>query len=218
MDRDTTGHKNAHLTMLRQFRSGEADILIGTQMVAKGLDFAGVTLVGVISADTALNLPDFRASERAFQLLTQVSGRAGRGRKPGHVIVQSFNPEHESIAAAATHDYDAFFAREIAYRQELGYPPFARLANVVCQDEDERAPEFRLRRLASRLESAGGNVRILGPASCPLGRLAGKWRWHLLLKADDGDVLRAALRTAFSLLTRSERFGITVDIDPLSLL
>ena len=218
MDRDTTTVKNAHMNMLRTFRAGEADILIGTQMVAKGLDFAGVTLVGVISADTALNLPDFRAAERAFQLLTQVSGRAGRGRKPGHVIVQSFNPEHESIAAAANHDYETFYNREIEYRKELGYPPFMRLANVVCQDENERAPEYRLRKLASRLEEIEAPLRILGPASCPLGRLRGKWRWHLLLKAEDGDALRASLRKAFSLLTSSERFGITVDLDPMSLL
>lgn len=217
MDRDTTTHKNAHLTMLRSFRSGEADILIGTQMVAKGLDFPNVTLVGVISADTALNLPDFRASERAFQLLTQVSGRAGRGRKPGQVIVQSFNPEHESIAAAAEHDYEAFYNREIEYRKELGYPPFSRLANVICQDEDSRAPERRLRKLAEKLEEIEG-LRLLGPAMCPLGRLKDRWRWHLLLKAEDGELLRSSLRRAFSLLTSTERFGITVDIDPLSLL
>jgi primosomal protein N' (replication factor Y) (superfamily II helicase) len=217
MDRDTTTHKNAHLTMLRQFRAGEADILIGTQMVAKGLDFANVTLVGVISADTALNMPDFRASERAFQLLTQVAGRAGRGRKPGEVIVQSFNPEHESIAAAAHHDYEAFFTREIEYRRELGYPPFSHLANVVCQDEDARAPERRLRKLAERLEDVEG-IRLLGPAQCPLGRLKNRWRWHILLKAESSEALRSALRRAFSLLTSTDRFGITVDIDPLSLL
>jgi primosomal protein N' (replication factor Y) (superfamily II helicase) len=217
MDRDTTQAKNAHLTMLRQFRTGEADILIGTQMVAKGLDFPNVTLVGVISADTALNLPDFRASERAFQLLTQVSGRAGRGRKLGEVIVQSFNPEHESIAAASHHDYEAFYKKEIEYRRELGYPPFSRLANVVCQDEDARVPEQKLARLASFLDDSP-DIRKLGPALCPLGRLRGKWRWHLLLKAQSAEELRASLRKAFSLLTSSERSGITVDIDPLSLL
>lgn len=217
MDRDTTTQKNSHLIMLRQFRNREADILIGTQMVAKGLDFANVTLVGVISADTALNMPDFRASERAFQLLTQVAGRAGRGRKPGEVIVQSFNPEHESIAAAAEHDYEAFYKREIEYRKELGYPPFSHLANIVCQDEDPRAPEHRLRKLHSLLEDTEG-IRLLGPAQCPLGRLKDRWRWHLLLKAESSDILRTALRRAFSLMTSTDRFGMTTDIDPLSLL
>jgi primosomal protein N' (replication factor Y) len=218
--------------MLRAFRAGEADILIGTQMVAKGLDFAGVTLVGVISADTALNMPDFRASERAFQLLTQVSGRAGRGRKPGHVIVQTFNPEHESVAAAANHDYETFYRREIVSRRELGYPPFSRLANIVAQDEDGRAAEARLRALVSHLGgrslldpgtgspkiSGDDSLEVLGPAPCPLSRLRGKYRWHLLLKAGSPDLLRARIGRAFSGACASDRSGVTVDMDPLSLL
>lgn len=229
MDRDTTVKKDTHLTMLKTFRNGDADILIGTQMVAKGLDFAGVTLVGVISADTALNMPDFRAAERAFQLLTQVSGRAGRGRKLGHVLVQTFNPEHESVAAAAEHDYETFYRREIINRRELAYPPFTRLANVLCQDEDSAAAERRLRHLATRLGGGtsildgpkrGGDdsLTVLGPALCPLGRLRGRYRWHVLLKAADTDTLRARLRSALHGLSPTERVGITVDIDPLSLM
>ena len=232
MDRDTTAKKDAHTKMLRAFRAGEADILIGTQMVAKGLDFAGVTLVGVISADTALNMPDFRASERAFQLLTQVSGRAGRGRKPGHVIVQTFNPDHESVAAAANHDYETFYRREIVSRRELGYPPFSRLANVIAQDEDGRAAEARLRVLVSHLGgrtlldpgtgspkiSGDDDLEVLGPAPCPLSRLRGKYRWHLLLKAGSTDTLRERITRAFAALSASERSGVTVDMDPLSLL
>ncbi len=229
MDRDTTAKKDAHLKMLRAFRSGEADILIGTQMVAKGLDFAGVTLVGVISADTALNIPDFRAAERAFQLLTQVSGRAGRGRKIGHVLVQTFNPEHESVAAAAKHDYETFYRREITNRRELGYPPFTRLANVIAQDEDGSAAEARLRALSSHLGGrslldsgprVGGDdaLEVLGPAPCPLSRLRGRYRWHLLLKASRTEVLRERLSAAFAALHPSERFGLSVDIDPMSLL
>ncbi len=232
MDRDTTGKKDAHMTMLRTFRSGDADILIGTQMVAKGLDFAGVTLVGVISADTALNMPDFRAAERAFQLLTQVSGRAGRGRKPGHVIVQTFNPEHESVTAAAGHDYETFYRREIKYRRELNYPPFTRLANIVSQDEDGRAAEGRLRALASRLSRGGGikslldgpgiggddSIEILGPAPCPLSRLKNRYRWHLLLKAENSDILRQRIRDAFAGMSKSDRYGVTIDIDPMGLM
>lgn len=234
MDRDTTAKKDAHLAMLRTFRDGNADILIGTQMVAKGLDFAGVTLVGVISADTALNMPDFRAAERAFQLLTQVSGRAGRGFRPGQVFVQTFNPEHESVAAAAKHDYETFYRREIANRRELSYPPFTRLVNIVSQDEDIRAAESRLRTLASRLGAekktdtggplllfgagADGDIAILGPAPCPLSRLKNKYRWHLLLKTSDMELLRGRLREAWILLSQTDRMGLTIDVDPMSLL
>ena len=232
MDRDTTLRKDSHLKMLRTFRSGDADILIGTQMVAKGLDFPGVTLVGVISADTALNMPDFRAAERAFQLLTQVSGRAGRGRKPGHVLVQTFNPEHESVAAAANHDYETFYRREIVNRRELGYPPFTRLVNVIAQDEDGREAETRLRRLSYHLTGeekdafgprflggAGGDeLAVLGPAPCPLSRLRGRYRWHLLLKTTDMDKLRTRLKEAMSLLSATDRSGLSLDVDPMSLL
>ena len=229
MDRDTTQKKDAHLSMLKMFRNGDADILIGTQMVAKGLDFAGVTLVGVISADTALNMPDFRASERAFQLLTQVSGRAGRGRKPGHVIVQTFNPEHESVAAAANHDYETFYRQEIVNRRELAYPPFTRLANIIAQHEDSRAAESALRSLSVHLGGAsylldgpkvGGDdtVQVLGPAPCPLSRLQERYRWHLLLKSVDADVLRSRIRAALSQISGSERALISVDIDPMSLM
>ncbi|MBC7807566.1 MAG: primosomal protein N', partial [Akkermansiaceae bacterium] len=234
MDRDTTAKKDTHLSMLRTFRDGNADILIGTQMVAKGLDFAGVTLVGVISADTALNMPDFRASERAFQLLTQVSGRAGRGFRPGHVFVQTFNPEHESVAAAAKHDYETFYRREIINRRELSYPPFTRLVNIVSQGEDVRAAEGRLRTLASRLGAekksdlggplllfgagSDGDIAILGPAPCPLSRLKNKYRWHLLLKTTDIELLRGRLREAWALLSQTDRMGLTIDVDPLSLL
>ncbi len=234
MDRDTTAKKDAHLAMLRTFRDGNADILIGTQMVAKGLDFAGVTLVGVISADTALNMPDFRASERAFQLLTQVSGRAGRGFRPGQVFVQTFNPEHESVAAAAKHDYETFYRKEIGHRRELAYPPFTRLVNVVSQDEDVRAAEGRLRTLAARLGAdkksdlggplllfgagADGDIALLGPAPCPLSRLKNKYRWHLLLKTTDMDLLRGRLKEAWSFLSQTDRVGLTIDVDPLSLM
>jgi primosomal protein N' (replication factor Y) len=229
MDRDTTQKKDAHLSMLRTFRNGDADILIGTQMVAKGLDFAGVTLVGVISADTALNMPDFRASERAFQLLTQVSGRAGRGRKPGHVIVQTFNPEHESVAAAAEHDYETFYRQEIINRRELGYPPFTRLANIVSQHEDGRVAESALHSLSRALGGGsrlldgpkiGGDdtLQVLGPAPCPLSRLQERYRWHLLLKAADADTLRSRIRAGLAQLSASERSLVTVDIDPMSLL
>ena len=222
MDRDTMARKGAHAETLRAFKRGEADILIGTQMVAKGLDFPNVTLVGVVSADTALNIPDFRAPERAFQLLTQVAGRAGRGKIPGRVIVQTFTPEHESVQFAAKHDYLAFFENAIAQREELGYPPFSRMANLVFTDESEEEAQKRCRHLANvlraHIESASEALQVLGPVACPLARLRGRYRWHLAVRAPSGSALLGLLRTSLSELTYSERGGLSLDIDPLTML
>ena len=221
MDRDTMSRKGAHAETLRAFKRGEADILIGTQMVAKGLDFPNVTLVGVVSADTALNIPDFRAPERAFQLLTQVAGRAGRGKIPGKVIVQTFSPEHESVLFAAKHDYLGFYAQAIGQRQEVGYPPFAHMANVVFTDESEDEARKRGYRMANVLRAHLGNdagVTLLGPVACPLSRLRGRYRWHLALRAPAKETLLALLRAALADLTAGERLGLSLDMDPLSML
>ena len=221
MDRDTMARKGAHAETLRAFKRGEADILIGTQMVAKGLDFPNVTLVGVVSADTALNIPDFRAPERAFQLLTQVAGRAGRGKVPGQVIVQTFSPEHESVLFAAKHDYLGFYAQAIGERQELGYPPFAHMANLVFTDEAEDEARKRSYRMANILRAhlgADSGVMLLGPVACPLSRLRGRYRWHLALRAPAKETLLGLLRAALSEMTASERSGLSLDMDPLSML
>ena len=221
MDRDTMSRKGAHAETLRAFKRGEADILIGTQMVAKGLDFPNVTLVGVVSADTALNIPDFRAPERAFQLLTQVAGRAGRGKIPGQVIVQTFSPEHESVLFAAGHDYLGFYAQAIGERQELGYPPFAHMANLIFTDESEDEARKRSYRMANVLRAhlgADPNVKLLGPVACPLSRLRGRYRWHLALRAPAKETLLALLRTALAEMTSVERLGLALDMDPLSML
>ena len=221
MDRDTMSRKGAHAETLRAFKRGEADILIGTQMVAKGLDFPNVTLVGVVSADTALNIPDFRAPERAFQLLTQVAGRAGRGKIPGQVIVQTFSPEHESVLFAAGHDYLGFYAQAIGERQELGYPPFAHMANLIFTDESEDEARKRSYRMANVLRAhlgADPNVKLLGPVACPLSRLRGRYRWHLALRAPAKETLLALLRTALAEMTAAERLGLALDMDPLSML
>ncbi len=221
MDRDTMSRKGAHAETLRAFKRGEADILIGTQMVAKGLDFPNVTLVGVVSADTALNIPDFRAPERAFQLLTQVAGRAGRGKIPGQVIVQTFSPEHESVLFAAGHDYLGFYAQAIGERQELGYPPFAHMANLIFTDESEDEARKRGYRMANVLRAhlgADPNVKLLGPVACPLSRLRGRYRWHLALRAPAKETLLALLRTALAETTAAERLGLALDMDPLSML
>ena len=222
MDRDTMARKGAHAETLRAFRRGDADILVGTQMIAKGLDFPNVTLVGVVSADTALNIPDFRAGERAFQLLTQVAGRAGRGKTPGQVIIQTFTPEHESVRRAATHDYLGFYADAIGQRRELGYPPFAHLANAVFADEDENLARQRAQRLADELgaaiDQAHLSAQVLGPVACPLARLRGRYRWHLAVRCPDKAGLLRLLQTALDATTQTDRAGLSLDIDPLTML
>jgi primosomal protein N' (replication factor Y) len=222
MDRDTMARKGAHADALRAFRRAEADILIGTQMVTKGLDFPNVTLVGVVSADTALNVPDFRSSERAFQLLTQVAGRAGRGRTPGEVIIQTFNPEHESIGRATRHDYAGFYEDEIAHRRELLYPPFSHMANLVASDPDDRVAETRIEAVASALRASIDALRapvyLLGPAACPLSRLKSRYRWHLVLRTVQRGHLHDVLRHAFRSVTSRDRTSLSVDIDPLTML
>ncbi|HZO91128.1 MAG TPA: primosomal protein N' [Chthonomonadaceae bacterium] len=218
MDRDTTARKGAHTRIVRGFRQGEADILIGTQMVAKGLDFPNVTLVGVISADTALNMPDFRAAERTFQLLTQVAGRSGRGQNPGEVLIQTFSPDHYAIQAAVRHDYEAFYRQEILFRKELNYPPFSRFANLVCADESEARAQARAVALAAALERVTPKeVEIIGPASAPLARLKNQYRYHVALRAPTDAPLADMVRAALARLSPSDRLGLSIDMDPLSM-
>jgi len=213
-DRDTTGGKWSHEAFLQSFIEHEADVLIGTQMIAKGLDLPLVTLVGVIAADTALHLPDFWASERTFQLLTQVAGRAGRSILGGQVIIQTYTPEHYSIQMASRHDYDSFYGKELAFRREHGYPPFARLAKLVyvhrnqkrCQEEAEKLHRILDNKIA-RLGLAGAD--LIGPAPCFFGRLRGKYRWQIVVRASDPQAL---LRDV--IFPR----GWRVDIDPVSTL
>jgi primosomal protein N' (replication factor Y) len=219
LDRDSTARKDAHLRIVERFRGGEANLLIGTQMVAKGFDFPGVTLVGVITADTALNLPDFRAAERAFQLLSQVSGRAGRGERAGRVIVQTFAPDHYSIQAAAAHDYRGFYEQEIESRRELAYPPFTLLARLVVADSSEEAARGKSHVAAQILEEAAPpEIRLLGPCPAPLTRINRKYRWHLLLKGPARDPLQALLRSRMPQLRQQVGAGLQVDVDPQSLL
>jgi primosomal protein N' (replication factor Y) len=189
MDVDTTSGKWAHANILDRVGRGEVDILLGTQMIAKGLDFANVTLVGVIDADVGINLPDFRASERCFQLLSQVAGRAGRGPKGGRVLIQTRVPGHHAVRCAVAHDYAAFAATELAGRRSPLYPPVVRLANAVFSGLAE-APTAALaergadwlRRLAAR-DGSGEAIEVIGPAPCPIERIKTRWRWHVLLKA-----------------------------------
>jgi len=184
MDLDTTSRKNAHHQILDRFGRGDADILLGTQMVAKGLDFARVTLVGVISADVGLLLPDFRAEERTFQLLTQVAGRAGRERLRGEVLIQTRNPEREVLRHACTHDYDGFVAAVLADRQPLGYPPFGRIVGIEFRGPNEDAvARFARRWTDTLLPIAGPSVDVLGPEAAFIGRVKRQYRFHTILKA-----------------------------------
>lgn len=183
LDRDVARKKGAMEAILASFGSGETQILVGTQMVAKGLDFPNVTLVGVVAADISLNIPDFRATERTFQLLCQVAGRAGRASKPGRVIIQTFNPEHPALTLASQHDYVGFFEAIRSEREELDYPPFSRLVNILLTNEEREDVIRESVLVRDRLSQlAPGEVRIVGPADCPLERLNNRWRRHLIVK------------------------------------
>ena len=223
MDRDTVARKGMHGDILRRFQTGEANVLVGTQMIAKGLHFPNVTLVGVLNADTGLNRPDFRAAEHTFQLLTQVSGRAGRADKPGNVYVQTYNPDNYAIRAAANHDFKGFYEQELEFRRELLYPPFARLVNVIFSDERQETASHAANLAAAVLKQAGlaekaGLPTFLGPSECPLHKLRGRWRYHIVLKGDDIAYLRTVIGEALYRLGEARTTIITVDVDPVDMM
>ncbi|MGV3525563.1 MAG: primosomal protein N' [Candidatus Sericytochromatia bacterium] len=218
LDRDTTTTKHAHIEILDAFGRGEADILIGTQMVAKGLDFPRVTLVGILAADMALNLPDFRAGERTFQLLTQAAGRAGRSDLPGQIVIQTYAPEHPALHYAIEHDYLGFYAQERHERRELNFPPDCELVRILLADPDpERADQvsWRLRRSLVKLQDP--DLVIFGPGPAPLEKLQSLYRFHLLLKHPDLTRLRPRLVPILRACNR-EIQRLVVDIDPYSML
>ncbi|MFH1024161.1 MAG: primosomal protein N' [Planctomycetota bacterium] len=255
MDRDTTHGAHAHEEILERFRTGQADILIGTQMITKGLDFPNVTLVGVVLADTAINLPDFRAGERTFQLLTQVAGRSGRSDKGGRVLIQSYTADHPAIQYAARHDFLGFAREELAVRRQMGYPPYRHIARILVSGRDEKKCMDAATDIRAKIESAGftdassspiprlsdsqtpglcdspiprlsdsqtrrlaDSLVILGPAEAPLARLKGKYRVHLLLKAERRETLEGAVRVLRPALRARGRTQVTVDVDPQALL
>ncbi|HJQ20011.1 MAG TPA: primosomal protein N' [Gemmatimonadaceae bacterium] len=225
MDVDTTSGKWAHADILDRVARHEVDVLLGTQMIAKGLDFPNVTLVGVVDADVGINLPDFRASERCFQLLSQVAGRAGRGPKGGEVFIQTRVPSHHAVRCAVEHDYERFVTREIQNRQDPPYPPSTRLVNVVFSGTREEDTADLAIAAADRIRALLGKrpefeVTIVGPAKCPIERIKNRWRWHLMLKSRRAAQLT---RVARHLAERVPVAGkgqlrITVDRDPVSLL
>ena len=220
MDRDTMRKRGAHEETLRRFQRGEIDVLVGTQMIAKGHDFPRVTLVGVLSADQTLGLPDFRAAERAFQLLTQVAGRAGRGERPGSVIVQAFEPDHPLLLQAAAQDYEAFFEREIRYRRGLRYPPLTALVKIVVSDREEHQARRWAALVGEALrEGLGERLWIGGPGPAPLERLKGRYRQQLLVRTAGRRKLIAAVEQALGVVEpRVPRRALTVDVDPYSML
>ena len=222
MDSDTMKKPNSHELALERFRAGEVRILLGTQMIAKGLDFPNVTLVGVINADMALHFPDFRASERTFQLVTQVAGRTGRGAKGGRVLVQTFSPEHPAIQAALRHDYTSFAANELPTRQQFHYPPFSSLVRLIVRGSSEAATEQFTDQLTARLrnsvERQSAEVRVLGPAPAPIAKLRDKYRFHTLLQAADVQQIRDIVREAISGLKPPDDVQWVVDVDPLDML
>jgi primosomal protein N' (replication factor Y) len=189
-DSDTTGRRDSHRRILEKFKNHEADILIGTQMITKGLDLPQVTLVGVISSDTALNLPDFRAGERTFQLLTQVAGRAGRGPLGGQVIIQTYSPDHYAVRAVAMYDYQGLYNKEIEYRRQLRYPPFSQLASMIFSHRNDTSCQKEAERLKKLINNEIGvrgisGMSIIGPAPAFIHRLRGRYRWQIVLRGSE---------------------------------
>lgn len=238
MDSDTMDKPGSHEQALDKFRRGEVRILLGTQMIAKGLDFPDVTLVGVINADTALHFPDFRAAERTFQLVTQVAGRTGRGEKGGRVLVQTFSPEHPAIQAAIRHDYAMFAGQELPTRAEYGYPPLSSMVRLIFRGESQTVTEKFAEHLTDQVRAAlepprsphapreaplhaereDYTARVLGPAAAPMGKLRGKYRFHTLLFGPNSAMLRDAIRTAARDLEPPEDVQWVADVDPLDML
>ena len=221
IDRDTMRHVRDFERVLGGFRRGEIDVLVGTQMIAKGHDFPQVTLVGVLAADAALSMPDFRAAERTFQLLTQVAGRSGRGDRPGEVIIQSFFPDHYTFQLACTQRFEDFYARESRYRKAMFYPPFTALAGIVVTDRDKEKAASSARSVGEFLNSVRTDaVRILGPAPAPLERVKQVHRYQLLIKASSRTPLHRLLEALRTHLEAQKLGGtkVLIDVDPVSLL
>lgn len=227
LDWDTTRSQEGYQHILSAFGRQEADILVGTQMLAKGLDFPNVTLVGVVAADQLLNMPDFRARERAFQLLTQVAGRAGRSDKPGEVIIQTYTPEDRSVVLASHHDYPRFFWEELKYRKERLYPPYTHVIRILLLHEKEerviRAAQSLVEHLRigmANSKDANDKVAILGPAPAALSRLKDKFRWQVVVKGKRLDSLRTFLHQGVQKYAQdslSQGVQLNIEVDPLSM-
>jgi primosomal protein N' (replication factor Y) (superfamily II helicase) len=222
LDRDTTRRRGSFEQIIMEFAGGGIDLLVGTQMIAKGHDFHNVTLVGVVSVDAGLGLPDFRAAERTFQLLTQVAGRAGRGDRPGRVIIQTYHPEHYSLVCARDQDYEEFYRREIVFRRTMHYPPFSALINVLVHDKDYDRANSTATDFARELRGAakGSGLRVLGPAPAAISRIKSEYRFQVLIKAQSRARAREALDIAMDRVTVAGHNprSILVEVDPMNLM
>ena len=221
MDSDTMQRRSDYEETLAAFGAGEIDLLVGTQMIAKGLDFPGVTVVGVVSADSSLHLPDYRASERTFQLLAQVAGRAGRGDKPGRIVVQTMSPDHPVIQHAKHHDFTAFAKEESELRHELGYPPFGRLLRCVFEDAEEAVAMGAASDCAERLrvDLEDEDAMVLGPAPAPIALVRGRHRAHLMVKSSGSGEAQAKARWRLLQFAREQpRIRVAIDVDPVDML
>lgn len=220
LDRDSVSGKGVFETILHAFRDGEIDILVGTQMIAKGHDIPNVTLVGVVLADIGLSMPDFRAAERSFQLLTQAAGRAGRGSMPGRVVIQTLNPDHYAVQLAARQDYESFYKKEIEFRKWLRYPPFAVFANIVVRAAKQEEALRMATELGYLVNPPPDGVRVLGPAEAPVARVNGEFRYQMLLKASKRAILREVLKNLRGFADREKwnATALVIDVDPISLM
>lgn len=222
MDVDTTRNKNSHQKLLAEFRRGETNILLGTQMITKGLDFPNITLVGVIAADMSLNLPDYTSSERTFQLLTQVAGRAGRGEKEGKVIIQTYNPTHYSITSGKSQDYHEFYQQELAVRKLMDYPPFSSFIRILISDFKEKTVISCSEKIGQVMQTNFKNrLEILGPAQAPISKIKNRFRWQIILKGNDLEFLRNAARYGLKQVIKEETsktLRVIIDVEPQSIL
>ena len=222
MDSDTMRKPGSHQEALGKFRDGEVQILLGTQMIAKGLDFPNVTLVGVINADTGLHLPDFRAAERTFQLVTQVAGRTGRGMQGGHVLVQTFSPDHYAIECASRHDYRKFAETETEIRMALNYPPFGAMVRLIFRGESEIRTQAFAKEMVNSMEDfftkSTADVRVLGPTPAPIARLRDKFRFHVFLQSADKSILQQAVRKVEGQFKTPDDVQWIADVDPVDML
>ncbi|MFH1837622.1 MAG: primosomal protein N', partial [Candidatus Omnitrophota bacterium] len=217
MDSDSMSKRGAHDKVLKAFKEHKLDVIVGTQMIAKGLDFPKVTLVGVVAADANLNLPDFRSSERTFNLITQVAGRAGRGDLGGEVIVQTYNPEHYALRYAVKHDYAGFYFKEIESRRELLFPPFTNLVKITLRGRKEENVVKSIERLAELLKKRLTKIDMLGPAPSPMTKLRGYYRWNILLKTKDRESIVRELKEALKGFRKGTGVLMAVDVDPMNM-
>jgi primosomal protein N' (replication factor Y) len=219
MDSDTMRKPGSHEQVLAAFKAGEANILLGTQMIAKGLDFPNVTLVGVVNADTALHLPDFRSAERTFQLVAQVAGRTGRGDLPGRVLVQTYCPDHPAILHAVRHDFEGFAASELPERAKFRVPPFGRIVRMIARGPREAAVQQYMERLGAALkEAADASIRVLGPAPAPIVKIRNLYRFHLQARSPVAGALQVLAREVPARLPPPRGIELSIDIDPTSML